>query len=73
MGVFAVKCEVESSKLKVQSSNACVPQEHSECGIERSDIPLFRKSSWATAGRARLDFLEREWKVQMERKRHPAL
>jgi hypothetical protein len=35
--------------------------------MERSDIPLFRKSSWATAGRTRLDFLERESKVQMER------
>jgi hypothetical protein len=32
--------------------------------MERSDIPLFRKSSWATAGRTRLDFLERELKVQ---------
>jgi hypothetical protein len=32
--------------------------------MERSDIPPFRKSSWATAGRTRLDFLEREFKAQ---------
>jgi hypothetical protein len=30
--------------------------------MERSDIPLSRKSSWTAAGRTRLDFLEREGK-----------
>jgi hypothetical protein len=32
--------------------------------MERSDIPLFRKSSWTTVGRTRLDLLEREEKSQ---------